>query len=87
MTLCHKQSLRAVEMARHAPDDAYLRQASAEQLARDWDVQALELSDPAEEPSAAQLQATALEAEAAALEVSGVMQCQSAGAAFGARRS
>ena len=73
-------------MARHAPDDAYLRQASAEQLARDWDVEALELSDPAEEPSAAQLQATALEAEAAALEVAGVMQCQSAGAAFGARR-
>ena len=77
---------RAVEMARHAPDDAYLRQASAGQLARDWDVEALELSDPAEEPSAAQLQATALEAEAAALEVAGVMQCQSAGAAFGARR-
>jgi PmbA protein len=77
---------RAVEMARHAPDDAYLRQASADQLARDWDVEALELFDPAEEPSAAQLQATALEAEAAALEVSGVMQSQSAGAAFGARR-
>ena len=56
---------RAVEMARHAPDDAYLCQASAEQLARDWDVEALELSDPAKEPSAAQLQATALEAEAA----------------------
>ena len=77
---------RAVEMARYAPDDAYLRQASADQLARDWDVEALELSDPSEEPSAAQLQATALEAEAAALEVPGIMQCQSAAAAFGARR-
>ena len=77
---------RAVEMARYAPDDAYLRQASADQLARDWDVEALELSDPSEEPSAAQLQATALEAEAAALEVAGIMQCQSAAAAFGARR-
>ena len=31
---------RAVEMARYAPDDAYLRQASADQLARDWDVEA-----------------------------------------------
>ena len=67
---------RAVEMARYAPDDAYLRQASADKLARDWDVEALELSDPSEEPSAAQLQATALEAEAAALEVPGIMQCQ-----------
>jgi PmbA protein len=49
---------RAVEMARHAPDDAYLRQASADLLAHDWDVEALELFDPTEEPSAAQLQAT-----------------------------
>ena len=51
---------RAVEMARYAPDDAYLRQASADQLARDWDVESLELSDPSEEPSAAQLQAMRL---------------------------
>ena len=38
---------RAVEMARHAPDDAYIRQATAVELASDWDVEALQLADPA----------------------------------------
>lgn len=77
---------RAVEMARHAPDDAFIRQATAVELASDWDVEALQLADPAEEPTAAELQQTALEAEASALDVDGVMQCQSAGAGFGSRR-
>ena len=77
---------RAVEMARHAPDDAYIRQATAAELTSDWDVEALQLADPAAEPSAAELQQTALEAEANALEVDGVTQCQSAGAGFGSRR-
>jgi len=77
---------RAVEMARHAPDDTYIRQATAVELTSDWDVNALQLADPAVEPSAAELQQTALEAEANALDVVGVTKCQSAGAGFGSRR-
>ncbi len=75
---------RAVAMAKLAPEDPYIGLADPEQLAKDWDVEALELSDPTEEPEPKQLQETAIEAENAAREIKGVEQVQSASAAYGA---
>ncbi|MGB0912287.1 MAG: TldD/PmbA family protein [Phaeobacter italicus] len=74
---------RAVAMAKEAPEDPYAGLADAEQLAMDWDLDALELFDPAEEPAPAMLQADALAAEAAGLAIEGVTQVQSAAAGYG----
>lgn len=74
---------RAVAMAREAPEDPYVGLADPDQLARGWDVAALELADPADEPGAAALQEDALAVEAAALEVSGVSQVSGASASYG----
>lgn len=77
---------RAVAMAREAPEDPHTGLADPEQLS-DWrDAEGLELADPSPEPDPAALQADALAAEAAAREVSGVSQVQSASAAYGRRR-
>ncbi len=73
---------RAVAMAREAPEDAHAGLADPGQLATDWDVDALELADPAAEPSPEALQADAAEAEAAALAVRGVTQVQAASAGY-----
>jgi PmbA protein len=80
-----QMAMRAFEMARHAPDDVNIRQATSDELSHDWDVEALQLSDPSQEPSAEELLQTAIEAEASALSVSGVVQCQSAAAGYGSR--
>ncbi len=77
---------RAVTMARLAPEDRYIGLATPAQLATDWDVAALELSDPSAEPLASALEEDALRAEAAALAVAGVAQVQSASASWGGRR-
>lgn len=74
---------RAVAMAREAPEDPYVGLADPQQLARDWDVGALDLVDPDPDPAPATLQERALAAEAAALAVPGVSQVQSASAAAG----
>lgn len=74
---------RAVAMAKEAPEDPYAGLAAAEQLATDWDLDALELFDPAEEPAPAMLQADALAADAAGLAIEGVTQVQSAAAGYG----
>lgn len=74
---------RAVAMAREAPEDPYAGLADPDQLAKGWDLAALDLVDPAPEPHPEALQRDALAAEAAALAVEGVTQVQSAGAAFG----
>jgi PmbA protein len=76
---------RAVAMAREAPEDPHIGLASADQLAKDWDLDALELSDPTEPPAAATLEEDAKRAEAAALEFEGISQVQSASAAYGER--
>lgn len=73
---------RAVAMAREAPEDPHAGLADPAQLARDWDIAALELEDPAPEPSPAELQHRATEAEAAALAVPGVAQVQGASAGY-----
>ncbi len=70
---------RAVAMAREAPDDPYAGLADPGDLARGWDMAALELSDPSEEPGAAALEADARTAEAAALARKGVVQVEASG--------
>ncbi|MDR0808489.1 MAG: TldD/PmbA family protein [Gemmobacter sp.] len=67
---------RAVAMAREAPQDPYAGLADPGQLARHRDAATLELADPAPEPSAALLEATAREAEAAAMGVTGIRQVE-----------
>jgi len=67
---------RAVAMAREAPEDPYAGLAEPEALAKEWDVAALEMADPAPEPEAETLQQAALEMEAAALSVAGITQAQ-----------
>lgn len=76
---------RAVAMAYEAPEDPHLGLAEPDQLARDWDMAAFQLFDPAPEPSPEALQDAAARAEAAALAVAGVTQVQSASAAYHSR--
>lgn len=73
---------RAVTMARLAPEDPTIGLADPEQLAKQWDIGALELADPSADPSAAELEHDAREAEAAAAAVAGVSQVQSASASW-----
>lgn len=76
---------RAVAMAREAPLDPTIGLADPSQLARDWDIAALEMCDPTPEPDPATLQEDAARAEAAALSVQGVSKVDSASAAYGLR--
>lgn len=77
---------RAVAMAREAPEDATVGLADPSQLATAWDLAALEMEDPSEEPAAAALEEDARRAEAAALAVEGISQVQGAGAGYGRNR-
>lgn len=71
---------RAVAMARLAPEDASLGLADPSQLGSARDAAGLDLSDPAPDPSSAELEDTARLAESHALAVKGVSQVQSAAA-------
>ncbi|MGR3761452.1 TldD/PmbA family protein [Roseobacteraceae bacterium NS-SX3] len=77
---------RAVAMAREAPEDPFAGLADPAHLARDWDLEALELEDPAAEPAPEALQEDALAAEAACMAVEGITQVQSASAGYGSHR-
>ncbi len=77
---------RAVAMAREAPEDPTIGLADPSQLAVDWNVETLDLSDPSDEPAPAELQDHAARAEAAALAVAGISKIDSTSAAFGRRR-
>jgi len=81
-----EMAIRAVAMAKEAPEDPYIGLADPDQLATDWDVEALQLYDPAPEPTPETLQDDAARAEAAGLAVKGVSQVQSAGAGYGAQQ-
>ena len=81
-----EMAVRAIAMAKEAPEDPYSGLADPDQLATDWDIEALELHDPAPEPSPEALQEDATRAEAAGLAVKGVSQVQSASAGYGAQR-
>lgn len=76
---------RAVAMAREAPVDRYAGLADPDQLARDWDIAALQMIDPSEAPSAAALRDDALRAEAAALSHAGISQVEGASASYSRR--
>lgn len=76
---------RAVAMAREAPEDPFAGLADPAQLARGWDLAALDLADPAPDPSAEALQADALAAEAAAKGHAGISQVDSSSASFSRR--
>ena len=77
---------RAVAMGREAPEDSSVGLAQPNQLAKAWDLSHLELADPAAEPAAAELEDDARRAEAAALAVHGVSQCDQASASYSRRR-
>jgi PmbA protein len=77
---------RAVAMAREAPEDATAGLADAPELARSWDLAALDLADTAPEPAPAALEEAARAAEAAALALNGISQVDSASASYGQRR-
>jgi PmbA protein len=77
---------RAVAMAREAPEDPDIGLADPADLARGWNVDVLELSDPAPEPAPADLEEDARRGEAAALAVKGVSQVQAASAGYGKRQ-
>ncbi|HOZ32327.1 MAG TPA: DNA gyrase modulator, partial [Tabrizicola sp.] len=74
---------RAVAMAAEAPEDPNAGLADPDQLAQGWDLAALDLADPGDEPSAAQLEAQARAVEAAALQ-EGITQVEAA-AGYGRR--
>ena len=73
---------RAVAMAREAPEDRFAGLAEPAQLTTSFDVDALDLVDPAADPVASELQEDARRAEAAAMENDGIVQCES-GAGWG----
>ena len=76
---------RAIAMAREAPEDPHAGLAAPEQLATETASDTLELFDPGDEPSAAELEEAARTAEAAARAVPGVTMIDSASAAYGRR--
>ncbi|MEM9639517.1 MAG: DNA gyrase modulator, partial [Pseudomonadota bacterium] len=80
-----EMAVRAVAMAREAPEDPNAGLADPTQLASDIDVSRLQLHDPAAEPSPASLQEDAQSAEAAALAHEGITQVQSASAGYSSR--
>ncbi|MFK7744739.1 MAG: TldD/PmbA family protein [Roseobacter sp.] len=80
-----EMAMRAMAMAREAPEDPYSGLADPSQFSTDHDVAALELADPTAEPVAAALQEDAVRAEAAALENNGIAQVQSASAGYSER--
>ena len=71
---------RAVAMAREAPEDPNAGLADPGQLATGWDLAALDLADPADEPGAAVLEASARAVEAAAMAANGITQVEAAAA-------
>ncbi len=77
---------RAVAMAREAPEDPDIGLAAPEQLAKGWDVAALEAEDLTAAPTPAELEDAARRAEATALATAGISQVSDAGASAGHTR-
>lgn len=67
---------RAVAMAREAPIDPYAGLAEPDQLARNWDLSALDLHEDAAEPDAATLGDMARQVESAAMSQTGITQVE-----------
>ncbi|MFV2034059.1 MAG: TldD/PmbA family protein, partial [Halocynthiibacter sp.] len=81
-----EMAARAVAMAREAPEDATVGLADPQALARNWDIDALDLCDASAEPAPAELEDHARRAEARALATKGISQVQSASAGYGLQR-
>jgi len=77
---------RAVAMAREAPVDPTVGLADPDQYARDWNIEALQMADPTDEPAPAALEDAARRAEAAALAVKGIAQVDATSAGYGRRQ-
>jgi PmbA protein len=73
---------RAVAMAREAPEDPHAGLADPADLARGWDLEALELCDARDDPAPAALEAEARAAEAAAMAAAGVVQVEASAGHF-----
>lgn len=71
---------RGVAMALEAPVDPHAGLADPGQLARSWDLDALDLTDAAVEPGAATLEEAARRVEAAALAAKGITQVEATAA-------
>ncbi|XDA98570.1 TldD/PmbA family protein [Sulfitobacter sp. LCG007] len=84
-TTISEMAERAVAMAREALDDPHAGLADPSELARDYDLEALALRDPAPEPSAQALMEDALRAEAAARSHPGISQIEASSAGYGLR--
>ncbi|GGX40812.1 modulator protein [Tateyamaria omphalii] len=80
-----EMAMRAVAMAGEAPEDPFAGLAHADQLATEWDIEALELNDTSPEPAAEELQSDALAAETAARAVKGINQVEQSSAGYGVR--
>ena len=76
---------RAVAMAREAPEDPYVGLADPDQLAKNRASDWLELYDPTPEPTPAELEQDARDAESAALEVAGITQVSASSAGYGSQ--
>ncbi len=74
---------RAVAMAQEALDDPYIGLAEADQIIKEFDVEALELFDASAEPAPADLEQDAIRAETAALAVDGITQIDGCSAGYG----
>ena len=67
---------RAVAMAREAPEDPTVGLADPGQIAKTWDLAALDLIDQTPEPPASALEAMARAAEAGAMATEGIIQVE-----------
>lgn len=76
---------RAVAMAREAPADPHVGLADESQIARSWNLSAYEMTDPAPEPDAQTLEASARAVEHAAMAVKGITQVE-ASASYAQRK-
>jgi PmbA protein len=74
---------RAVAMAREAPEDPWCGLADPSELDAPPDAGGLDLEDPADPPTPAELEQAGLAAEAAAMAVPRVTQSEQAGASWG----
>ncbi|MDH3668306.1 MAG: TldD/PmbA family protein [Paracoccaceae bacterium] len=79
-----EMAVRAVAMANAAPEDPWCGLADDPDAAPDPGP--LDLADPAQPPAPSTLESTALDAEAAALEIDGVTQVEQASASWGQDR-
>lgn len=67
---------RAVAMAKEAPEDPHAGLADPSELAKGWDLAALDLYDAGVEPSAGQLESAARALESSAMAVAGIRQAE-----------